>query len=455
MKNVLLTRKTAHTLTALMLPVVAQNLLSAIVNSADVFMLSSASQSALSASSLAAQITFVFSLFHWSATTGTTIMASQYYGKRDTSVIRQIQGLGIDLMLVVAAAFCAACLLIPQGLMRIFTNDAALIALGADFLRVLCISYLPMAATQVMLAVFKSMGQTRLSAIITTICLLCNITLNFISIRVLFPHDPRMAMMGVAAATVIARTIELLLCLLAIRRGHGVPISPADLRHIPSWVVRDFAHYTLPVHANQMIYGLAMALLTAIMGHMGSDMVSANAIASNLRELVSVACYALSTAGAILLGQEMGAGRLDSAKALGRALELLALILGAAAGALLMLIRGPIMYFSGLEGEAGALLEMMVPICAVYCIGRSYNATMISGVFCSGGDTRFGVILDTITMWLIVLPLSFAAAFVFNWPAVVIYMFLNLDEFVKMIPSAVRFRQYKWLKNLTRSENPR
>lgn len=452
MKTALFNKKMYRELTALMLPVVLQNLLSAVVNAADVFMLSSVSQSALSASSLAAQITYVFSLFYWSATTGTTIMVSQYYGKRDLSVIRRIQGLGVDLMLVVAALFCAACLLIPQRLMRIFTGDAALIALGADFLRVLCISYLPMAASQVILAVFKSMGQTRLSAAITTSCLLCNITLNFISIRVLFPHDPRMAMLGVAAATVIARMIELALCLLAMRRGRGVPVSLKDMRHVPAWVVRDFAHYTLPVHANQMIYGLAMALLTAIMGHMGSDMVSANAIASNLRELVSVACYALSTAGAILLGQEMGAGRLDEAKTLGRSLEWLALILGAAAGVLLMLIRGPIVRFSGLEGEAGALLEMMVPICAVYCIGRSYNATLISGVFCSGGDTRFGVILDTITMWLIVLPLSFLAAFVFRWPAVVIYMFLNLDEFVKMIPSAARLRQYKWLKNLTRSE---
>ena len=452
MKTLLLNRKLSHDLTALMLPVVLQNLLSAIVNSADVFMLSSVSQSALSASSLAAQITYLFSLFHWSATTGTTIKASQYYGKRDTSVIRQIQGLGINLMLIVAAAFCAACMLIPQALMRIFTNDPALIALGSDFLRVLCISYLPMAATQVILAVFKSMGQTRLSAIITTICLLCNITLNFISIRVIFPHDPRMAMIGVAAATVIARMLELALCLLAIRRGYGVPVSLQDLLHVPSWVARDFAKYTLPVHANHMIYGLAMALLTAIMGHMGSDMVSANAIASNLRELVSVACSALSTAGAILLGQEMGAGKLDEAKSLGKSLELLSLVLGAAAGALLMLIRGPIVRFSGLEGEAAALLEMMVPICAVYCIGRSYNATMISGIFCSGGDTRFGVILDMVTMWLIVLPLSYAAAFVFRWPALVIYMFLNLDEFVKMLPSALRMRRYKWLKNLTRSE---
>lgn len=146
------------------------------------------------------------------------------------------------------------------------------------------------------------------------------------------------------------------------------------------------------------------------------------------------------------------ARRLDVAKTLGKSLELLALILGAAAGALLMLIRGPLVRFSGLEGEAAALLEMMVPICAVYCIGRSYNATMISGVFCSGGDTRFGVILDTITMWLIVLPLSYAAAFIFRWPAGMIYMFLNLDEFVKMVPSALRMRRYRWLKNLTISE---
>ena len=77
MKTLLLSPKMSRELTALMLPVVLQNLLGAIVNSADVFMLSSVSQSALSASSLAAQITFVFSLFHWSATTGTTIMASQ------------------------------------------------------------------------------------------------------------------------------------------------------------------------------------------------------------------------------------------------------------------------------------------------------------------------------------------------------------------------------------------
>lgn len=452
MKHSIFTPKLSRELTALMLPVIMQNLLGAIVNSADVFMLSSVSQSALSASSLAAQITFVLTLFHWSVTGGATILTAQYYGRQDLRVIRLIQGLGVLLMLIISALICLCCLCVPQLLMRIFTNDPELIALGASFLRVLGLSYIPASVSQVLLCTFKSMGQTKRSAVISTICLLCNVALNFTSIRILFPHDPRMAMLGVAAATVIARMLELLICLRAIRAGSGVPLSLGDIFHIRRWLWKDFWAYTLPVLANNLIYGLAMALLTAIMGHMSSAMVSANAIASNLRDLVCVACMALGTAGGILLGQEMGAGHLEEARALGKGLELLSFLLGAAAGLVLMLIRAPLVRFCGLEGEAAALLNMMIPICAVYCIGRSYNSCLICGVFWAGGDTRFGVILDTVTMWLIVLPLSYASAFIFKWPAAAIYLFLNLDEFVKMIPSAIWMRRYHWLKNLTRSE---
>jgi Na+-driven multidrug efflux pump len=202
---------------------------------------------------------------------------------------------------------------------------------------------------------------------------------------------------------------------------------------------------------NNLIYGVALASLTAIMGHLSSDMVSANAIAANLRDLTTVACMALGTAGSILLGQEMGAGRMDAAKSLGKTLLWLSLIMGAAAGALLMLVRTPVIALSGLTGEAAGLLSMMLPINALYCIGRSFNSCLISGIFCAGGDTRFGVFLDLITMWVIVLPLSYLAAFVLDCRPIVIYAFLNLDEFVKMIPSAWRFSRYRWLRNLTRA----
>lgn len=437
-------------LSALMLPIVLQNLLSAVVNSADVFMLSSVGQDALSAASLAGQVTFVLTLFHWSITTGTTILAAQYFGKDDRDVIRLVQGLGLRILMAVSLLFCLTCLFIPQALMGLFTKEPQLISLGASFLRVLGFSYLPMSASQVILSIFKSMGQTRRSAAISTVCLLANITLNFISIRILFPDNARLAMLGVAAATVIARMIEFMLCLASIRRGSGVPLAARDLFSPPRWLSKDFWSYTLPVLMNNLIYGVALASLTAIMGHLSSDMVSANAIAANLRDLTTVACMALGTAGSILLGQEMGAGRMDEAKSLGKMLLWLSLIMGMAAGALLMMIRGPVLALCGLTGSAAELLVMMLPINALYCIGRSFNSCLISGIFCAGGDTRFGVILDLITMWVIVLPLSYLAAFVLDLPPLVIYAFLNLDEFVKMLPSAWRFTRYRWLRNLTR-----
>ena len=436
---------------ALMLPIVLQNLLSAVVNSADVFMLSSVGQDALSAASLAGQVTFVLTLFHWSITTGTTILAAQYFGKNDRDVIRLVQGLGLRVLMAVSLVFCLACLLIPQMLMGLFTKEPQLISLGASFLRVLGVSYLPMSASQVILSIFKSMGQTRRSAAISTVCLLSNITLNFVSIRILFPDHARMAMIGVAAATVIARMLEFALCLSSIRRGSGVPLSARDLFSPPRWLSQDFWAYTLPVLMNNLIYGVALASLTAIMGHLSSDMVSANAIAANLRDLTTVACMALGTAGSILLGQEMGAGRMEEAKSLGKTLLWLSLIMGTAAGLLLMMIRGPVLALCGLTGSAAELLVMMLPINALYCIGRSFNSCLISGIFCAGGDTRFGVVLDLITMWVIVLPLSYLAAFVFDLPPLVIYVFLNLDEFVKMLPAAWRFTRYRWLRNLTRS----
>lgn len=437
-------------LSALMIPIVIQNLLSAVVNSADVFMLSSVSQSALSASSLAGQITFVLTLFHWSICAGTMMMASQYFGRRSMTVIRQVQGFALSLMLIVSSAFFLACMAVPHRLMRLFTADPELISLGADFLRVLGVSYIPMSLSQALLAVFKSLGQTRRSAVISTVCLLLKIALNFLCIRLLFPGDVRSAMIGVACATVIARAAELGLCLAAIRRGSGVPLSPGDCVSVPRWLMKDFTTYTAPVLANHLIAGCALTTLTAIMGRLGSDMVSANAIAANLRDLMTVACMALGTAGSILLGQEMGAGRLDEARRLGRLLQKLSLVLGVAAGLVFMSIRTPVLHLCNLEGEALRLLKMMIPICALYCIGRSYNSCLISGIFCAGGDTRFGVVVDAVTMWVIVVPLSYLAAFRFGWPPAAIYMVLNLDEFVKMIPSAWWFSRYRWVRNLTR-----
>ena len=230
----------------LMLPIVVQNLISALVSTADVLMLSGVGQSALSASSLAGQVTFVLTLFYLGLSTGASVLTAQYWGKRDLHTIGQIQVLALRCSSIISLVFFLAALCIPQLLMRIFTTDPVLVELGAIYLRSVSTSYLAMGISQMLLAVIKSIEKTRLCAIISTVGLFVNIAFNALAVLVLFPDNPKGALAGVAWATVLARVIELVLCLIVLHRGQGVISSLQDCLKTPLWLCRDFIRCTLP-----------------------------------------------------------------------------------------------------------------------------------------------------------------------------------------------------------------
>ena len=433
----------------LMLPIVLQNLLSAVVSTADVLMLTHVSQAALSASSLAGQVTFVLSLFYFGLSTGASVLAAQYWGKGDAETISRVQGLSLRYSCAVSFLFFLAALLMPERLMGIFTQDELLIAYGAGYLRFVSVSYLMMGVSQMLLAVMKSMEQTKISAQISAACLLSNILLNAVSIYVLFPRDPCEALCGVAAATSFARIGEVLLCRIALRKGKGSKTAFRDVLHTDTQLRRDFVKCTLPVQANYLIWGCATAAIAAILGHISSDVVAANSLASTLRNLVIVGCGGFGTAGSILIGKLLGQSDFDSARWVGKRIFSGSLLLGAASGLILLLLYFPCRMLVPLEADAEALFRGMLLVNAVYCIGKSFNSSLVGGVFCAGGDTRFGLVCDAVSMWCVILPLGYLSAFVWRWPPLVVYAVLCMDEFVKLPIVAVRFRQYKWLKNLT------
>ncbi len=437
----------------LMLPVVLQNLLSAVVNTADVLMLTHASQESLSASSLAGQVTFVLMLFYFGLSTGASVLGAQYWGKGDTKTISCVQGLVLRYSCVISFLFFLASLLMPKTLMAVFTQDSTLIEFGAGYLRFVSVSYLMMGISQMLLAVMKSMEQTKSSAQISAACLLVNIVLNAVSIYVLFPDDPYKALCGVAAATSIARIVEGLLCGIALKKGKGIRTAFRDVMRTDSWLRKDFIRCTLPVQTNYLIWGCATAAIAAILGHISSDVVAANSLASTLRSLVIVGCGGLGTAGSILVGKLLGQSDFDNARWVGKRIFSGSLILGAASGLLLLLLYYPCRAVVPLEGNALEMFRGMLIVNAVYCIGKSFNASMVSGVFCAGGDTRFGLVCDAVSMWCVILPAGYLAAFVWQWPPMAVYMVLCMDEFVKMPFVALRFRKYKWLKNLTGNAN--
>ncbi|MEN6416246.1 MAG: MATE family efflux transporter [Armatimonadota bacterium] len=434
----------------LVLPIALQNLISASGISADIVMLGMINQFAMSAVSLAGQVTFVLTLFYMGLATGAGVLTAQYWGKRDFDTIQRVLMIACVFSVCISVLFFVLSLCVPNMLMRIFTNNGELIRYGTRFLRAVSFSYIAMGLSQMYLSVIKSMENARLTVCISSSCLILNIVFDAICILVLFPGMPEKAVAGVAISTVCARFIELGCCIAhSITRGH-VRFRRPVLDHIERSLLKDYLKYTMPIQGNFIVWGCALAATATIIGHVNADMVAANSVASVVKNLAIVLCGGIAGGGAVLVGKYLGKGDSKMAKRAGDRINLYALIFGVLAGATILLMKPLVFHIISLDYRAQGYLNGMLYICAYYCIGKSVNSTNIGGIFCAGGDTKFGFWCDTIVMWGIVLPLGYMCAFVWHLHPIVLYAVLSLDEVIKLPTSIYRYRQYKWLNNITR-----
>ena len=193
-------------------------------------------------------------------------------------------------------------------------------------------------------------------------------------------------------------------------------------------------------------------MYSVIMGHLGSDAVAANSIANIVKNLVACFGLGLGSGGGIIVGNELGAGRLDIAKEYGGKLCKFSILCGIASGILLLALNPLILSVTNLSEQSDTYLKWMLVMCSYYMIGKSINGTTIGGIFCAGGDSKFGFICDTVTLWCITVPLGFIAAFVFKLPVLVVYFVVNLDEIIKLPAVYRHYKEYKWVKDLTIKE---
>ncbi len=413
-------------------------------------MLGIISQPAMSAISLAAQITFVLTLFYLGLSTGAGILTAQYAGKNDIRAMQRVLSIACMFSVMVSFVFFIASMGFPDWLMRVFTADPKLIAYGARYQRVISFSYFAMSLSQMYLCVARSRGEARFSALVSSACLFLNIALNAVSIFVLFPGAPENAIVGVAAATVSARFVELACCVVHSLKGKNIRFRFPSRDDTHSHLFKDYLRYTTPVQANFIVWGCALTATAAIIGHVSSDMVAANSIAVVVRNLALVFCTGIAGGGSILVGQYLGKGDFQAARRAGSRLYGYALFFGVLAGAAVLLMKPLALQVVDLTDTARGYLNGMLYICACYCVGMSMNSMLISGIFCAGGDTKFGFWCDAVIMWGVMLPLGYLCAFVWHVEPVMVYMVLCLDEFLKIPVAAFHFRQHRWLNKLTR-----
>lgn len=435
----------------LVVPIVIQNLLSAAVSSADVVMLNYVGQSSISAVSLAANYASVLFMVFYGLGTGATILSAQYWGKKDMRAIQVIEGIALRFSLLIAMVFSAFALFAPDMMMRLFTTDTELIGIGADYLRVMSVAYLCWAIVEIYLSILRSIGKVTISMVLNILAFSLNIILNAVFIFGLF-GAPKLGATGVAIATALSRIIELLGCFLVSIFSKELKLNPAYIFISNKVLLKDFIHLSIPALGNDISWGIAFSMYSVILGHLGTDAVAANSLVTVVRSFGTVLCFGTASAGGILLGNVMGENDMERTKEYASKLMKLTIITGAIGGAIILIATPFVLHFAALTDTAMHYLKYMLLINSYYVMGAAVNTTLIAGVFRAGGDTRFGLICDTIDMWCYAVPLGFIAAFVFKLPVLAVYFLLCTDEFVKWPWVIKRYRSGKWMQNITRDD---
>ena len=438
-------------LVRLVLPIAFQQFMLALVSASDALMLGAISQEALAAVSLAGQITFVQNLFLAAMTIVLSMLAAQYWGKGEIPAVERIFAYVLKLTAAVSLLFTLAACACPVLLMRIFTSDPTLTAQGAVYLRAVSASYFLTGISQIYLCILKNSGKAARSSAISSTSVILNIVCNAVFIYGLL-GVPRLEITGAAAATVLARVVEVCWCLLETAKKDRVKLRWRYVRRDDRRLRGDFWRYTWPVLGNELVWGVGFTMYSVIMGHLGTDAVAANSIANIVKNLVACFGLGLGSGGGIIVGNELGAGRLERAKAYGARLCKFAIGCGAASGAVLLALIPVIPTVTNLTDTARHYLTGMIVMCSYYMIGKSINGTTISGIFCAGGDSRFGLICDTVTLWCITVPLGFIGAFLFHWPVLAVYFVVNLDEIIKLPAVYLHYKKYQWVRDLTVKE---
>ena len=433
-----------------------QNLLTYSVNLADNIMIGRYSQNALSGVSLCNQYQFFLQMLVVGVSEGIVVLGARYWGKKELKPIPSIIGCGLRFGCGLALLMFLAALLAPRQLIGLMTNDATVAAQALDYLQVICFTYVIFAGTNMLASSLRSIGIVKIGYMIAGSTLCINIVLKSLLIygRLGFPE---LGARGAAIATLISRTVELLIVIWFLKyKEHALNLNLKNLVCIDTRYMRDYVQVSLPLLITQALWGFNSIAQTAIIGNMddAASVLPANSISVIVYQIISVVGYGAASAAAILTGKTLGENEKQPKQAIQpllHTLQILFVEIGIVTGIILFLAQFPILHiYDILTPRAAQLTKQFITVLAVTTVGTCYQMATDSGFLRAGGDTRFSMINNNIWTWLICLPCAYLSAFVFRFPPAVVFFCLKMDQIGKCPIIYLRAKSYRWIHILTR-----
>ena len=430
------------TLFPLLLGITLQNVIAYSVNMMDNIMLGSYSQTTLSGAAVVNQVFFITQQLALCIADALIMIGAQYAGKGEMPPVRRMTGICLRFGMICGMVILGLCTFVPRQILTLFTESEAIVEEGLRYLGIIRFTFVLFIITNILMASLRCVKIVKIATVISLVSLVVNVSLNYILI---FGHfgAPELGIRGAAIATLIARTTELMIVLLYILKADTRLRLFAENIFAPDTVLRaDFRRVIVPLVIGKMTWAFTTPLQTVILGHMDASAIAAQSISSTLYLLLKVTSVGASSAAA-------GRGDLKELKREARTLSVLDVAIGAVLAGIILAVRGPLLSLYNLNDTALVLADQLLVIMAIVMVGMAYQMPVGSGIIRGGGDAKFSAIVNNVSVWCLVVPLSLLSAFVWKWPVPLVVLCLQSDQILKGIPIFLRFRSYKWIKKLT------
>ena len=430
------------------LPITVQQFITSGISTLDVLMVGQLGETSIAALGLANQVYFLLQLLLFGISSGSAIFTAQYWGAKDVKNIRRVLGICLSITVPAAVLFTIAALFFPETVLRFYTNDPAVIALGSQYLRVVGVSYVLFAVSFSFSAILRSTEQSRLPMAVSGMALILNAMLNYALIFGNFGL-PEMGVRGAALGTTISRGIEFVVLLVLTYRLKMS--AAASLRELLDF---DFAFFkrtlrtSLPAALNEVLWSLGITTYNAVYAHIGTESIAAINIAYTIEGMAFVVFIGLANGAAIMIGNRIGAGHETTAREYAGRFLKLGLLGAVLAGGTLILTRNQILRLYNITPLAAGYAGNILLIFSLLMWVKVSNLMIFIGILRSGGDTRYALIVEALAVWLIGVPMALVGGFVLHLPVYWVYLMVFAEEFVKLAVAYRRYRTGRWVHNL-------